>query len=109
MKVQGACVVAGLVVVLGLFVPIGATSERTRSEQSSAARSHGWGCRSAATAGDEVDTDLAAFIGTLRAVDNHSHANTVGEEDAESDALPLELIFPFEMPAGLRPDSSKWL
>src|SRR5262245_48673115 len=109
MKVQGAGVVAGLVIVLGLFVPIGATSERTRSEQSGAAGSHSWGCRSAATAGDEVDTDLAAFIGTLRAVDNHSHANTVGEEDAESDALPLELIFPFEVPAGLRPGSSKWL
>lgn len=55
------------------------------------------------------DPGLAAFIGQIRAVDNHSHVNSVAPDDADSDALPLDGIAPFEMPAPLHPDNPDWL
>lgn len=56
-----------------------------------------------------ADPEIAAFIGKIRAVDNHSHANSVAAGDTDSDALPLEAIFPFEVPTELRPDNPGWL
>ncbi|OFV87153.1 MAG: hypothetical protein A2V74_09555, partial [Acidobacteria bacterium RBG_16_70_10] len=52
---------------------------------------------------------ITAFIGKIRAVDNHSHANSVAPDDSDQDALPLELIFPFEVPVQVRPDNPDWL
>ncbi len=56
-----------------------------------------------------VDSELAAFIGRIRAVDNHTHVNSVVPEDSESDALPLEALLPFDLPVRLRPDDPAWL
>ena len=61
------------------------------------------------TASSRVDPDLAAFIATIRAVDNHTHANSVASPDPDSDALPLDGIAPFELPAPLLPTSPNWL
>src|SRR5215468_9019229 len=52
-----------------------------------------------------ADSGIIAFIATIRAVDNHSHANSVDPADSDQDALPLEVIFPFEVPVQLRPDN----
>jgi uncharacterized protein len=65
--------------------------------------------RTASTDRSEADADLTAFIGEIRGVDNHSHANSVAPGDTDQDALPLEVIFPFEVPAPLRPESPGWL
>ena len=59
--------------------------------------------------GTGPDEPLAAFISKIRAVDNHTHANAVAKEDPDSDALPLETIFPFELPMRFRPDSPVWV
>src|SRR5262245_58063222 len=56
-----------------------------------------------------VDPEITAFIGKLRAVDNHSHANSVAPGDSDQDALPPEVMFPFEVPVQLRPDNPDWL
>jgi uncharacterized protein len=56
-----------------------------------------------------VDAQLTAFIGKIRAVDNHSHANSTAPGDTDQDALPLEVIFPFEVPVQLRPENPDWL
>src|SRR5262245_21339492 len=57
-----------------------------------------------------ADRGLAAFIGKIRVVDNHSHANSVAPSDSDQDALPLEVISPFEVPVRLRPDINRdWL
>ncbi|MEP6621285.1 MAG: amidohydrolase [bacterium] len=56
-----------------------------------------------------VDSALAAFIGAIRAVDNHTHANTVVASDSESDALPLDGLSPFTLPERLKPDSPSWI
>jgi hypothetical protein len=56
-----------------------------------------------------ADAEITAFIGKIRAVDNHSHANSVVPGDSDQDALPLEVIFPFEVPVQLRPDNPDWL
>jgi hypothetical protein len=56
-----------------------------------------------------ADPEITAFIGRIRAVDNHSHANSVAPGDSDQDALPLEVIFPFEVPVQLRPDNPDWL
>jgi uncharacterized protein len=69
-------------------------------------------CRSAGVsdaAGPAADPELAAFIDTIRAVDNHAHPNTAVAGDSESDALPLEALGPFELPDRLRPDHPEWL
>ena len=56
-----------------------------------------------------VDSSLAAFIATVRAVDNHTHVNTVVARDSESDALPLDGLPPFALPAHLSPDNPELL
>jgi uncharacterized protein len=55
-----------------------------------------------------ADGDLAQFIAGLRAVDNHSHANSLAPADSDADALPLDGIAA-ELPATLRPDHPQWL
>jgi len=62
-----------------------------------------------AAAQSPVDVKLAAFIGTIRAVDNHAHVNTIEPDDEGSDALPLHLLLPFEIPVRLRETSPDWL
>ena len=56
-----------------------------------------------------TDTELAEFISKIKAVDNHAHANTIDPDDKGFDALPLDAIFPFELPARVRPESQHWL
>ena len=56
-----------------------------------------------------VDSALSAFIANIRAVDNHTHVNTVVPVDSESDALPLDGLPPFSLPDRLRPDSPAWI
>jgi len=63
----------------------------------------------ATTAPPGADPELSAFIGKIRAVDNHSHANSVAPGDTDQDALPLEATFPFEVPVRLRPDNPDWI
>ena len=62
----------------------------------------------AAAAQSRADPALTAFIATIRAVDNHSHANSVAPGDSDFDALPLDGI-PSELPVSLRPDNPVWL
>ena len=56
---------------------------------------------------DAVDPSLAAFIDSIRAVDNHSHVNSVVAADSDADALPLDGIA-FALPAPLRADNPRW-
>ncbi len=56
-----------------------------------------------------ADTELTEFISKIKAVDNHSHANTIDPDDKGFDALPLDVLFPFELPARVRPESQQWL
>jgi predicted TIM-barrel fold metal-dependent hydrolase len=56
-----------------------------------------------------VDPALDAFIAKIRAVDNHTHANTTSPDDSEYDALPLDALLPFPFPVRLRPESPNWL
>ena len=78
----------------------GATLACTRSP-------HGDPAATSAQSG--ADAEITAFIGKIRTVDNHSHANSVAPGDSDQDALPLEVIFPFEVPVQLRPDNPDWL
>jgi hypothetical protein len=55
-----------------------------------------------------ADPALTAFIARIRAVDNHSHANSVAPGDSDADALALDGI-PFELPVPLRPGNPAWL
>jgi hypothetical protein len=55
-----------------------------------------------------ADPGITAFIGKIRAVDNHSHANSVTPADSDYDALPLDGI-PIEMPAQLRLENPDWI
>lgn len=52
-----------------------------------------------------ADAELVAYIGALRAVDNHTHANSVAPGDTDADALPLDGLGPLELPLGLRADA----
>jgi hypothetical protein len=56
-----------------------------------------------------ADPAIAAFVANIRAVDNHSHANSVAPGDTDYDALPLDGIVPFDLPATLRPEHPAWL
>ena len=67
------------------------------------------GAAAVASAQAQVDSQLSAFISQIRAVDNHTHANTIAPDDSESDALPLDVLPPFDPPARLRPDNPAWL
>ena len=57
----------------------------------------------------DADPALVAFIASIRAVDNHTHANSVSPGDADADALPLDGIAPFELPTQARPGHPAWL
>ena len=67
------------------------------------------GDAAATSAQSGADPAITAFIGKIRAVDNHSHANSVAPGDSDQDALPLEVILPFEVPVQVRPDNPDWL
>jgi hypothetical protein len=71
----------------------------------------GAGMGGTATGADpsSVDAELAAFIEKIQAVDNHTHVNTIEPDDEGSDALPLHLLLPFEIPVRLRETSPDWL
>jgi predicted TIM-barrel fold metal-dependent hydrolase len=56
-----------------------------------------------------ADPALAAFIAKIRAVDNHTHVNTIAPDDSEYDALPLESLMPFPLPVRLGPENPDWL
>jgi uncharacterized protein len=56
-----------------------------------------------------ADPAITRFIGTILAVDNHGHPNSVAPDDVDADALPLDGIAPFELPAQLHPDNPDWL
>jgi uncharacterized protein len=56
-----------------------------------------------------VDSALSAAIDRIRAIDNHTHVNSVAPGDTESDALPLDALLPFDLPVRLRPDGAEWL
>lgn len=62
-----------------------------------------------AAAPNAVDPALEAFIAKIRAVDNHTHVNSVAPDDLDYDALPLESLLPFPFPVRLRPESPSWL
>ncbi|MEP7000456.1 MAG: amidohydrolase family protein [bacterium] len=66
-------------------------------------------CSSTAHAQSPVDSSLAKFIGKIRAVDNHTHVNSVSPADSDSDALPLDGLVPADPPMRLRPESPTWL
>ena len=53
--------------------------------------------------------ELAEFINTIKAVDNHAHPNTIDPEDKGSDALPLDGLGNIELPVRVRPQSPVWL
>ena len=55
-----------------------------------------------------ADPQLAAFIAKIRAVDNHTHVNSVTPGDSDYDALPLDPIAPFELPVRVRNESPIW-
>src|ERR1043165_6936671 len=52
-----------------------------------------------------IDPELATFIAGIRAVDNHSHVNSTDPQDADSDALPLDALPDFDLPARFSPRS----
>jgi len=60
------------------------------------------------SAQSRADPALASYIDKIRAVDNHSHANSVAPADSDFDALALDGV-PFELPVLLRQDSTVWL
>jgi hypothetical protein len=59
-------------------------------------------------ADSSADPALTAFIAKIRAVDDHTHVNTTAPDDSEYDALPLDALPPFNLPARLRPESPGW-
>jgi uncharacterized protein len=61
---------------------------------------------SASSSTSGADSALVAFIDAIKAVDNHTHVNSTVRGDADADALPLDGIAPFELPATLRPESA---
>ena len=56
-----------------------------------------------------IDADLAAVIAGIRAVDNHTHVGSTMPDDPDSDALPLDGLPPFDLPATVRPDNPIWI
>jgi len=56
-----------------------------------------------------INTELAEHINKIRAVDNHAHPTTIDLNDKNYDALPLETISPFDVPARVRPNGPLWL
>lgn len=66
----------------------------------------------AARAQTPVDSALAAYIATIRAIDDHAHPMRPvapgAPADTEFDALPLDGIPPFSIPWRLTPDAPVW-
>jgi predicted TIM-barrel fold metal-dependent hydrolase len=67
---------------------------------------------SLSTAQAPVDSSLARYINSTRAIDSHAHpmrpiANGA-PVDSEYDALPLDGIPPFDLPSRLKPDDPIW-
>ena len=62
-----------------------------------------------AASAQDVDPEISAFVASIRAVDNHTHVKSVDPGDSDSDALPLDTLPPFSVPARLRPDNPDWL
>lgn len=56
-----------------------------------------------------AEASLAAFVASIRAVDNHSHVRSTAPEDPDTDALPLDGLPEFLLPLRLRPDNPQWL
>lgn len=61
-----------------------------------------------AARGSAADSQLVAFIARIRAVDNHTHVNSVTPGDSDYDALPLDPVAPFELPVRVRNESPIW-
>lgn len=66
----------------------------------------------AAAAQTPVDSALAAYIASIRAVDSHAHPMRPiapgAPPDTEYDALPLDAVPPFPLPWRLRLDNPEW-
>jgi predicted TIM-barrel fold metal-dependent hydrolase len=62
-----------------------------------------------AASGPTLDPELAAYIDTIRAVDDHTHVNSTVAGDRDYDALPIEVLVPLDLPARLRPDHPDWV
>ncbi len=60
-----------------------------------------------------VDSALAAYIASIKMVDEHAHPLRYvapgAPADTEYDALPLEGMPPFDVPARLRPGNPEWM
>src|SRR5690242_5949680 len=69
----------------------------------------GGGAPAVARSQSPVDSAFAAFIATIRAVDNHTHVNTTVARDSEFDALPLDGLPPFALPARIDPNNPELL
>jgi len=63
----------------------------------------------ASTSSTGVDAELAAVIAAIRAVDNHTHVGSTAPADPDTDALPLDGLPPFDLPATVRPDNLNWI
>jgi predicted TIM-barrel fold metal-dependent hydrolase len=61
----------------------------------------------------QVDSRLAAEIESIPAIDNHAHpmrAVNEGEKDTEFDALPVEMMEPYDTPPlRMRPDNPEYI
>ena len=55
-----------------------------------------------------VDAGLRSFIDGIRAIDNHTHVNSLAPNDADYDALPLDGIPPFDLPVLVRADNPEF-
>ena len=54
------------------------------------------------------DPALNTFIASIRTVDNHTHANSTDPGDADYDALPVDGLGAFELPAMLKTEHPQW-
>jgi predicted TIM-barrel fold metal-dependent hydrolase len=65
-----------------------------------------------AAAQTTADSALVRYINSIRAIDDHAHpmrpVASGAPADTEFDALPLDAIPPFDMPARLKPDDPIW-
>jgi predicted TIM-barrel fold metal-dependent hydrolase len=55
-----------------------------------------------------ADPALRSFIDGIRAIDNHTHVNSLAPNDADYDALPLDGIPAFDLPVLLRADNPEF-
>lgn len=56
-----------------------------------------------------ADPEFAAYVESIRAVDNHSHPNSTVPGDEDADALPLDSLGAIELPAPLRLENPAWV